>query len=181
MMRRLVTVLVLTAFWIALWEDLSWANLVGGMAVSVFAVYLVPPSPSTQYLTVRPLALIHLAGYFLVKLVEASAIVAWEVVTPRNRIQEAVVAVPLRSGDPFMITTLANAVSLTPGTITLEARREPPTLYIHVLHFKSVDAIRSDVRRLEELAHRALVAVPIPEAEPGPETDSTITPKGNTS
>ena len=31
-------------------------------------------------------------------------------------------------------TLIANAVSLTPGTLTLEVRREPPTLYVHVLH-----------------------------------------------
>jgi hypothetical protein len=57
-----------------------------------------------------------------------------------------------------MITLLANAVSLTPGTVTLEATEDPPTLYIHVLHLKTVEAVRADVRNLEGLAIAAFVA-----------------------
>ena len=157
MTRNLSAVTLLTVLWMALWESISWANVAGGLAVAGLAVYLAPAAPASGRLTVRPLALLHLLGYFMWKLVEASVIVAWEVITPRDRTNEAVVAIPIKSTDRFMITTVANAVSLTPGTLILEIRENPTILYMHVLHFKSLEAVRADVRRLEDHAIRALV------------------------
>lgn len=179
MRRSLLAVAMLTLFWMALWETVSWANLLGGAAAAGFALWLAPTTSSGGNFVVRPLATVRLAGYFTWKLVEASLIVAWEVVTPRNRINEAVVAVPLRCRERLMITLLANSVSLTPGTVTLEATETPPTLYIHVLHLKTVEAVRRDVRRLEDLAIAALVADASAHDHDGPvATDRTDRPRG---
>lgn len=158
MTRSLLAAVALTVFWVALWESVSWANIIGGVAAAAFALWLAPAGPAQGHFVLRPLPALRLTFYFLWKLIEASIIVAWEVVTPRNRINEAIVAVPLRCRERLMITLLANAVSLTPGTVTLEATETPPTLYIHVLHLKTVEAVRQDVRRLEDLAIAALVA-----------------------
>lgn len=169
-MRRVLTLVVLVGFWVALWEDLSWANVLGGIAAGALAMVLAPVAPSHPGLVFRPVAALRFTLYFAWKLVEASLIVAWEVITPRNRINEAIVAVPLRVDRPIIVTMIGNSVSLTPGTLTLEARMNPPLLYIHVLHLKSVEAVRSDVRRLEDLAVRALVAdadVAVKEPTPG--------------
>jgi multicomponent Na+:H+ antiporter subunit E len=157
---RLVVLALLVAFWIALWEDPSIANVVGGTLVGGVAMLLAPLRPRQRGLVFRPVAAVRLALYFVWQLIVASLVVAWEVVTPRNRINEAVVAVTLHCDHPFIITLVANSVSLIPGTLTLEARGDPPTLYVHVLHLKSVAEVRSDLRRFEELAVRALVADP---------------------
>ena len=158
MIRRALLLALLAAFWIALWEDLSAANVVGGALAGMVALRLAPVRPRTGGLVLRPLAAVRLALYFTWKLIEASLVLAWEVVTPQNRINEAVVAVPLACDHPFIITMVANAVSLVPGTLTLESRRHPPTLYVHVLHLKTVEEARHDIRHLEALAIRALVA-----------------------
>lgn len=158
MIRRLVVLALLVVFWIALWEDLSLANVVGGTLVGIVALVIAPMRPRTRGLVFRPVAAARLIAYFVWQLVVASMVVAWEVVTPRNRINEAVVAVRLHYDHPFIITLVANSVSLIPGTLTLEARDDPPTLYVHVLHLKSVEAVRADLRRFEELAVWALVA-----------------------
>ena len=171
-MRRPLALAILVGFWIALWEDLSWANVLGGAAAGLLAMVLAPVAPSRPALVFRPIAGVRFALYFAWKLVEASLIVAWEVITPKNRINEAIVAVPLRVERPLIVTIIANSVSLTPGTLTLEARLSPPTLHIHVLHLKSVEDVRSDVRRLEDLAVRAVVDdVAGAEQEPAPRTD----------
>jgi multicomponent Na+:H+ antiporter subunit E len=104
----------------------------------------------------RPLAFLHFLAYFCYKLVEANLVVAWEVVTPRSRINQGIVAVPIRGASDVVITSVANAISLTPGTLTLEVRRSPATLYVHVLHLHSVEATRREVLYLELLLMRAL-------------------------
>jgi hypothetical protein len=75
-----------------------------------------------------------------------------------------VVGVALSHPSPLVATIVADAISLTPGTLTLEARyaddgpspSEPPVLYIHVLGLSDPAAIRDDVRRLERLVVSAI-------------------------
>ena len=156
LLRRLALIAWLTLVWMLLWEDLSPGSVVGGALVGAAVVALFPDAGPRQFLRVRPLAAARLGVHFLFKLVEANVIVAWEVITPSNEsVQLGVVAVPLVSDSDVMLTLVGNAVTLTPGTLTLEARRDPPVLYVHVLHLASVDAVRADVRKLELLALRA--------------------------
>ncbi len=145
----------LVAVWVALWEEVSPANVLSGLVVAVAVLTLFPPGARRRSGRVRPVPALRFLAYFAWKLVEASAIVAWEVVTPRNRINEGIVAIPIRGVSDVVITVVANAISLTPGTLTLEARRSPAVLYVHVLHLHDVEAVRRETRHLEALAIRA--------------------------
>lgn len=148
--------------WVALWSELSVANVIWGLVVGAVLCVLVPPRAAPRQVTVRPLALLRFIGYFLVELVKASTLVAWEVVTPGSRIHEGIVAAQLRTRSPGVVTLIANAISLTPGTLTLEVHDDPPTLYIHVLHLRTVEEVREDIRRLEDLAIAAFPGVTAP-------------------
>lgn len=164
MMRPLLTIAWLTFVWIALWEEATWANLVGGVLAAAFVTALVPSGPPEAVHGFRPIAFLRLSIYFAWELVAASAILAWEVITPRNRINAAVLSVPLHTRSPRIATLVANMVSLTPGTLTLEVEETTMTLVIHVLHLDSIPESRRSVLHLERLA---LAAFP-PRAEPAP-------------
>lgn len=152
---RVLLTLWLMVVWMALWGTVSPATVAGGLAVGV-AVQLLPAGrrPKRGF-ALRPLAAFRFVGYFLVKLVEASVVVGIEVVTPHNRIRTGIVAVPLRGASDTLVTLVADAVTLTPGTLTLEVSRNPPTLYVHVLHLGDIEAVRREIRHLEVLAVRA--------------------------
>ncbi|MFP3913927.1 MAG: Na+/H+ antiporter subunit E [Actinomycetota bacterium] len=165
MMRHLLTIAWLTVVWMALWEEATWANLAGGVAAGAFVTVLVPGHRMETAHGFRPLALLRLAVYFAWELIEASAIIAWEVITPGLRTSPTILAVPLHSRSPRIVTMVANMVSLTPGTLTLEVEEETMTLLIHVLHFGSVIEDRRAVQKLESLA---LAAFPPREAHPLP-------------
>lgn len=158
MSHRLVLVTWLTLVWVLLWEGLTPANVAGGLVVATGLVLLFPPRGAGRH-RVRPLALLHLAGHFAVKLVQSNLVLAWEVLTPRNRIVEGIVAVPLDEDADGIITLVANAVSLTPGTLTIEVRRAPTVLYVHVLHLRSREAARAEVLTLHRLAVAAFPRV----------------------
>lgn len=156
MIRRLPMLLWTVPVWVALWERLSVGAVLGGVLASVLLLALFPiPTRAGPPGAVRPLAALRFAVHFSLKLFEASAIVAWEVVTPRNRINEGIVAVPIRGVSDVVATIVANAITLTPGTLTIEFRSEPPTLFVHVLHLHDIEQVRRDVRHLEALAIRA--------------------------
>lgn len=145
----------LVAVWLLLWEEVSAANVLSGVAVAAGTLVLFPPRAAKRQGTFRPIPALKFLVYFHIKLFQASAIVAWEIVTPRSRINQGIVAVPIRHVSDALTTLIANAISLTPGTLTIEVHRNPTVLYVHVLHLRDVEAIRRDVRQLELYAARA--------------------------
>jgi multicomponent Na+:H+ antiporter subunit E len=144
----------LTVVWIALWGDVSIANAVGGLATAVVLVTIFPPERPMRFVA-RPVAVVRFFVVFTWRLVEASAVVAWEVVTPRNRINEGIVEVPARGTSDLVLTVLANVISLTPGTLTIELDRNRRVLFVHVLHLHDVNEVRRSIRELESLVIRA--------------------------
>lgn len=147
----------LVVVWLALWSDASWANLASGLVVAI----VVAVSYGTWRdgaIMVRPLKVLKLALVFLLKLVEASVVVARTVISPRGRIRSGIVAVPLSGCSDAVVTLIADMISLTPGTLTLEVRRDPLVIYVHALHVRDVESVRQDIRRLEVLAVEAFGA-----------------------
>lgn len=152
-LRQLPYIGYLVVIWVALWGDLSVANVLSGALVGGGLVLAFPSAGPAGWGTVRPLAALRFGVFFLAKLFEANVIVAWEVITPSNAgVNEGIVEVPVTGASDAVLSLVANAVSLTPGTITLEVRRHPATLYVHVLHLRSIEQTRRDVLNLERLA-----------------------------
>lgn len=153
-MIRLVRMAWLLLVWLALWGDVTVANVVSGLLVGG-AVVVGFDTWRDGELVVRPLRVAHFALYFAYQLLVSSLTVALTVISPRGRVHTAVVAVPLQGCTDAVATILADAITLTPGTLTLEVRREPLTLFVHALDARDADAVRADVRQLEILVVRA--------------------------
>lgn len=153
-MTRLARLLWLVTVWLALWADLSVANVLSGLLVGG-AVILAFDSWRPGRVIVRPAPALRFASYFMYQLAVSTLIVARTVVSPRARLRMGIVAVPLRSCSDAVVTLVADAISLTPGTLTLEVRREPLTLYVHALDVRDISVLQDQVRTLERLAIEA--------------------------
>lgn len=158
MMLRGAVLAWLTAVWVALWGELSAANVAGGLLAGTVAVSVLPRRQGEPgRIRVRPLRLLRFAAYFVAKLVQANVVVAWEVITPQSwRLNEGIVAVPLRSARGGTVAILAGAITLTPGTLVVDAALNPPVLYVHVLQLRDPAAVRTGILRLEWLLTRAI-------------------------
>jgi multicomponent Na+:H+ antiporter subunit E len=137
----------LTFVWVALWGSLTVANLLGGLAVAAALLCLLPLPEVVREGRVRPVALARLLVVFLWELVKASVTVVAQVLRPRATVRQAVVAVPVVGVSDRLLTLLANAVSLTPGTLALEVDRPRAVLYVHVLDIGGSDGAADEVRR----------------------------------
>ncbi|MGH9150647.1 MAG: Na+/H+ antiporter subunit E [Acidimicrobiales bacterium] len=154
-MIRTVVVAWLTLLWLALWRDATPANLVSGVVVALVVTALFPEAQAPRRHTIRPWPLVVFHAYFAWKLLEANVVLAREILSRGDRIRTGIVAVPLSDCSDLVVSVVANAITLTPGTLTLEVTREPRALYVHVLHLHSIEAVRRDVWRIEHLALRA--------------------------
>lgn len=142
--------------WVLLWRDFSIGSFLGGAAVT-FVIELTRRSVAGP----RPVslgALVRFATYYLAALFRTNARVAWEVATPlQDDIDEAIVGIPLTVDSPQAALLVANAVTFTPGTLTIELSGDPLMLYAHVLHFEGEAQLQSEINRLEKLADAVFV------------------------
>ena len=138
--------LLLAGGWCALFGTFDLGTFVGGFLLALAALSLSGPLfGQTAYLK-RVLLAARLGAYFLYELTVSSLQVAWDVITPRQRSRPAIVAVPLDIEDPLQITVLANLISLTPGTLSLDVSPDGRTLYVHDMFVDDPDETRRNIK-----------------------------------
>lgn len=146
----------LTVLWMVLWRDFSLANLITGVigAFAVTGLYQLRRARVPQHpLRLRPL--LSFLGYFIWQLVVANITVARVIVSRRSKVHTGIISVPLGNASDLATTLVANAITLTPGSMTIEVRDQPRRLYVHVLHLGDTETERLGV---EEMARRGLRA-----------------------
>jgi multicomponent Na+:H+ antiporter subunit E len=149
---------LLTALWVLLWGELSVANVVSGFAVAAVLLVVFPMGhrPGWVWRPIRVVALARLAAHVLGQLAVSNAVVAREILTRGSNVRTAVVACRLSSRAESAMTLVANIVALSPGLMTVDVRSDPPTIYVHVLHFHSAADTRRRIARLERLVVKAV-------------------------
>lgn len=84
---------------------------------------------------------------FLKELVIANIGVARIVLRPRIHIKPGVIALPLDLHTDWEITTLANAITLTPGTLSIDLSDDGKTLYVHSIDIKDREKLIQDIKK----------------------------------
>lgn len=98
-----------------------------------------------------PAAVAYLSS-FLYELLTANLDVAYRVLAPSQPIDPVVVAVPLRVQSDAAIATIANSISLTPGTLTMDHDEPSNTLYVHAIAASDPAELLGPIRRWEDYA-----------------------------
>ena len=109
----------------------------------------------TRYFQRVPKVLL-LVGHFLADLVLSNFRVLWDVVTPSHISRPGIVGVPLDASSDMEILLLANLISLTPGTLSIDLAEDRSILYVHVMFLD--DAERA-CREIKEGLERRILEV----------------------
>ncbi len=88
-----------------------------------------------RYFTKFP-HIIALLLYFIQEFLRANFSLAYEIITPGNRLEPAVIALPLDITTDLEILLFANLITLTPGTLTLDISEDKKTLFVHAIFVK---------------------------------------------
>jgi len=97
-------------------------------------------------LLLKPWKIFRFVVYFLWQLVLSNLKIAQCVILPNRFMRPGIVAVPLDVKTDFEIFFLANAISLTPGTLTLDVSADRKILYVHSMWIDDVEAFRRDIK-----------------------------------
>ncbi|ELZ20887.1 Na+/H+ antiporter subunit E [Natrinema limicola] len=91
-------------------------------------------------------------GAFTWELLRANVDVAYRVLSPGMPIEPEVILVPLRVESDIAITVIANSITITPGTVTLDYDDETNALYVHGVDGRDPEAIADPIRTWEDYA-----------------------------
>lgn len=138
---------LLTVAWLVLQQRLTLGDFLVGYALATVIVWVCGDFWSDYVVVRRPVVILRLAGTFLWELVLANLQVAWILVQPRLRIRPAFIVIPLALRDDLTITALANMITLTPGTLTVDVAPDRSALWVHCLSAADADAVREQIKR----------------------------------
>jgi multicomponent Na+:H+ antiporter subunit E len=141
--HQLPLVAWLVVVWMLLWGTWSWANLLSGLLVALTVLTLLPLPHVVGGTRVRPVPLLVFLGHFVADLCTSGAEVAWQAVRPGGVHRTAIVQVQLRADSDLLLTMVAEATSLVPGSLVLDLDREQRVMTLHLLPVRD----REDVER----------------------------------
>ena len=140
-----------------LWDRITLANFLGGLAVAAVLLVVFPLPPvdrgsggSGATGGARPprpppcSASWSCSNVFMTR----------EIVTPQRQLDSGVVRCPMRTDSPKMLSTVANILALSPGTMAVDATDGPPALFVHVSRPSATSP--GDVRRQGSAAARGV-------------------------
>jgi multicomponent Na+:H+ antiporter subunit E len=84
--------------------------------------------------------------FFVKELVAANLRVAYDVLTIRHHMKPGVVAIPLDVETDLEITLLANLITLTPGTLSLDVSHDRKVLYVHGMYIEDIHGFRKSIK-----------------------------------
>jgi multicomponent Na+:H+ antiporter subunit E len=157
--RRWPWLVLLTAAWVLLQGEATAGNLLGGLAASILVLALAPLSIERRRHRIHVLGLVRYLGFVAWSLVTSSIdVVRTSLVPTPPRLRSGIVRCELPGASPLVTTLVANAITLTPGTLTLaaDASTDPAVLHVHVLGLGDVEDFRAQIA---DLHRRATAAV----------------------
>lgn len=144
-MRPAVTVALFALIWLAVSGSFTVANLVLGVAAGALSLALIRGHVHPDGRRVRPLKLLSLIALFIKELALSAFKVAVLVARPKMRVRPGIFAFPLTVDRDFEITLLANLITLTPGTLSVDVSEDRTVLYVHALDCTDPAGARRDI------------------------------------
>jgi multicomponent Na+:H+ antiporter subunit E len=147
-MNGLLWNILLALVWVGMTEDYTPPNLAIGFLLGLLILFIASRVVGTPNYLIKVRQVIGLLLFTIWELIQANLRVAYEVLTPGYGMRPGVIAVPLDARTDTEITLLANLITLTPGTLSLDVSTDRRVLYIHVMHIDdhNLEAVRRNIK-----------------------------------
>ena len=117
-----------------------------GFTLGYVALWITQPLYGRSRYFQRVPKTARLLGYFIVELILSNLRVLWDVITPGHISRPGIVGVPLDAETDLEILLVANMISLTPGTLSVDLSEDNRILYVHVMFLDDPDRFRKNIK-----------------------------------
>lgn len=146
-MNMLLLNILLAFAWTMLTGKFTQSNFLFGFGASYLLLrYCQRAVPSSSRYSDKLQAAVAFVVFFLCELIKASLRVAYDLITARYSMKPGVIAVPLDAKTDAEITLLANLITLTPGTLSLDLSTDRRVLYVHAMYIDDADSLRREIK-----------------------------------
>ena len=153
MIRQFIYSIFLTLIWCLFTDSFTGNTIIIGFTVSLFIVYFLRRTHIEEHFLHRLAFSIQFILIFLKELIIANLTVLKIVYHPKMKenIQPGILEYSLVVNTDFSITLLANAITLTPGTLSVEVSPDKKCLYIHCLHIENLEETKKYIKKNLEI------------------------------
>ena len=137
--------ILLALVWASVSGGFTLINLLFGFVLGAVALSIIQEQVGSVGYISRLRRIASLMGLFVYELILSASRVAILVLSPNMKLKPGIIAYPLKVDRDLEITMLANLITLTPGTLSVDVSADRKTLYIHALDCSDPDAMRADI------------------------------------
>lgn len=147
MTSSLITINVILALaWAAVTGSFSPFNLFVGFSFGLIALWLIREQTAMRAYFGRVSAFVELGALFFWELLLSALRVAALVLKRDMNLSPGVIAYPLTVTRDVEIALLANLITLTPGTLSVDVSQDRKILFVHCIDVPDESATIADIR-----------------------------------
>lgn len=155
-MRSFLINLLLAIAWVMLTADPTMENFIGGFVIGFLMLWLVESSTNRVGYSTRAFKAITFIFYFIKEVLIANYRLVVFLFSRNDKMRPGIVRIPIDLKSDAAITLLANVITLTPGTLTLDVAEDKSALYVHAIYMQSPEALVAETkegfeRRIKEI------------------------------
>ena len=143
MKSRIIVFILSFLIWLMLTGIQDVQEIVAGVIVAalvaIFSGHFLVTSTKKNSFIKRVLYGIRYILKFLWEMIKANLHVAWIVIHPRLPVRPGIIKIHSELKKDVSLTMLANSITLTPGTLTIDIDEQQHNLYIHLIDVLSTD------------------------------------------
>lgn len=132
--------------WAALMGSFTLPTLIIGFILGYGAAWVARPLFGETMYFERLWRVLRLVVLFIYELVVSSIQVVWDVITPQHLSKPGIIAMPLDAKSDAEIFLVANLISLTPGTLSLDVTDDRETLYVHAMFLEKPEDLKKELK-----------------------------------
>ena len=138
--------LMLALVWMAMTGQSEIASFVIGFVIAYVVLFLSQRVVGHSSYFRKSVRLVRFVGFYVIEVVRSNIRVAVDVVTPASRAEPGVVAVPLDASSDAEITLLANLITMTPGSLSIDVSDDRSVIYVHSMFVGDPDDFRRMIK-----------------------------------
>jgi len=138
--------LTFSFLWAALLGSYDFLTLLSGFVIG-FALFALTLREQTELYRYRVLAVIRFIGFYLGEILKSNLRIAFDVVRVKPQTKPGIVAIKIDGLDPRSAVLVANLITMTPGTLSLDISDDGNFIYVHCLYLQDPEETRRSIEK----------------------------------
>lgn len=137
--------ILLAIAWAALTGKFEPVNLAFGLGLGFLVLWFIAPNRRSNTYFIRSLRVIEFIFFLIFEIIKSNFRLAVTVLSPRMKLRPAVIAFPVSLKTEAGIIFLANLITLTPGSLSLDISGDRRILFIHTVLLEDPEKFRLEI------------------------------------